>query len=61
MYVCGSYRESVTRYNHKNTSRWMVPSRPARQVTAGDLLEKATILFAGGALIAVAVMILGAM
>lgn len=49
MYAVGNLPDHVTRYNHKNTSRWLVQVRPPRQLTMWAVLDKLVIAlgFAG--------------
>ena len=58
MYVAGSYRDHVTRYNHKDTSRWMTPPRPYRPRTKGQIVDMVVISAAVSALIVFGVMVL---
>lgn len=40
MYAVGNLPDHVTRYNHKNQSRWMVMTAPPSRVTFWGAVEK---------------------
>lgn len=62
MYAVGNLPDHVTRYNHKNQSRWMVMTAPPERVSAWDVLSNAAIALAfmvcGAGLITAAVFVL---
>lgn len=39
MYAVGNLPDHVTRYNHKDQSRWMTPPRASRSFTLRGVLE----------------------
>lgn len=60
MYAVGKLPDHVTRYNHKNESRWMTPPRPYRHTDAGTVVSNLVMGGALASLTAVAVIILQA-
>lgn len=60
MYAVGNLPDHVTRYNHKNESRWMTPPRPYRHTDAGMVVSNLVMGGALASLTAVAVIILQA-
>ena len=40
MHVVGNMPDHVTRYNHKNQSRWMVMAAPPSRITFWSVVEK---------------------
>lgn len=60
MYYAGKFRESVTRYTHKNIDRWLHPARPVHSIDWAEVESCTIIALSVGALIALAVMILQA-
>lgn len=58
MYTAGKYADHVTRYNHKNQSRWMVQTALPRRGRALDVLSVVAIVVSVPALIVSAVIIL---
>ena len=56
MYYAGNYRESVTRYSHKDVTRWMKPPRPV-QCVDWAVVENCTMI----ALIVSILIVLGVM
>ena len=62
MYAVGNLPDHVTRYNHKNQSRWMVMTAPPARVSAWDILSNAATVLAymvcGAGLITAAVFVL---
>lgn len=64
MYAVGNLPDHVTRYNHKNQSRWMVMTAPPERVSAWDILSRAAMVIGfvscGAGLITAAVFILQA-
>lgn len=38
MYTAGRYADTVTRYNHKDTTRWMCPPE-RREITLSGMLD----------------------
>ena len=40
MHVVGNMPDHVTRYNHKNQSRWMVMTAPPSRITFWGVVEK---------------------
>lgn len=61
MYVAGNYRESVTRYTHKNCDRWMRPARPVHSINWADVQNCIIITLSVSILIALGVVILQTM
>ena len=43
MYAVGKMPDHVTRYNHKNQSRWLVMTAPPRRVSVWDVVERIAI------------------
>lgn len=58
MYAAGNLPDHVTRYNHKNTNRWMVQHAQVEAPRATDLLSVIAFTLCAAALIVSAVMIL---
>lgn len=62
MHVVGNMPDHVTRYNHKNQSRWMVMAEPPSRITFWGAVERVavTISYAaiGAGLVVAAVLIL---
>ena len=49
MYAAGKLPDHVTRYSHKNQSRWMVMVEPPSRMTFWDVVEKvANVCLFGG-------------
>lgn len=44
MYAVGNLPDHVTRYSHKNQSRWMVMTAPPSQITFWGVVEKVAML-----------------
>ena len=40
MYCAGKMPQHVTRYNHKNQSRWLVMTAPPSRFSAWDVLDR---------------------
>ena len=60
MYYAGNYRESVTRYSHKDVTRWMKPPRQAKCVDWSAVENCTMIALIVSILIVLGVMILQA-
>lgn len=64
MYAAGNLPDHVTRYNHKNQSRWMVMAEPPSRRSFWDVVEKVTMLLCftgiGAGLVTTAVFIMQA-
>ncbi len=62
MYCVGKMPDHVTRYNHKNQSRWMVMAEPPSRMTFWGAVERVAMTAAytaiGGALVATLVLVL---
>lgn len=58
MYYAGNYRESVTRYTHKNIDRWLHPARKAHSISWAEVESYAIIALSAAVLIALGVVIL---
>lgn len=58
MYYTGNYRESVTRYTHKNIDRWQHPARPVHSINWAEVQNCIIITLSVGILIALGVVIL---
>lgn len=62
MYAVGNLPDHVTRYNHKNQSRWMVMTAPPSRVSLWGVMEKIALAAAyavcGAGLITAAVFVL---
>lgn len=61
MYYAGRYRETVTRYTHKNVDRWLKPPRPARCIDWAEVQSCILIMLSVAILIALGVVILQTM
>lgn len=61
MYYAGNYRESVTRYNHKDINRWMRPARPVHSINWAEVESCIIIALSVAILIALGVVILQTM
>lgn len=64
MHAAGNLPDHVTRYNHKNQSRWMVMAEPPSRITFWSIVEGIANVIAFGAcaagLVTVAVFVLQA-
>ena len=62
MHVVGNMPDHVTRYNHKNQSRWMVMAEPPSRITFWSMVEKVALTAGftaiGGVLVTLMVLIL---
>lgn len=58
MYYAGNYRESVTRYSHKNIDRWMHPACPVSSIDWAKVQDCIITALAVAILIVLGVMIL---
>lgn len=58
MYYAGRYRETVTRYTHKNFDRWMRPARPVHSINWAEVQNCIIITLSVAILIALGVVIL---
>lgn len=58
MYVCGNRPDHVTRYNHKNTDRWLTPPAAYRATTLATAANTFALVFSVSCLVAVGVMLL---
>lgn len=55
MYCAGNMPDHVTRYNHRNESRWMVPARSPRQISINGVMTALTCAISCAGLIVAAV------
>lgn len=58
MYVCGNRPDHVTRYNHKNTDRWMTPPAAYKPTTLATAANTLVLVLSVSSLVAVGVMLL---
>lgn len=59
MYAVGNLPDHVTRYNHKNESRWMAPAREPSGVTLAGIGHAILFAISGAGIILSAVMMMG--
>ena len=59
MYAVGNLPDHVTRYNHKNESRWMAPAREPSGVTLAGIGNAILFAISGVGIILSAVMMMG--
>lgn len=57
MYAAGKLPDHVTRYNHKDVNRWMMPIKPRQGFNWEEALMMFIIMVSGAGVIALAVMI----
>lgn len=58
MYYAGNYRESVTRYSHKDVTRWMKPPRDEAHIDWAAIENCIIIALSVSILVVLGVMIL---
>ena len=60
MYCAGNYRDSVTRYNHKDVNRWMTPGKRVDSVNWCEITSWSVISVCMTVAIAIVVMLIRA-
>ena len=55
MYAAGKLPDHVTRYNHKDMSRWLVPPQEPRRVSIHDVIDGIALMISGAGVITFAV------
>lgn len=58
MYVCGNRPDNVTRYNHKNTDRWLTPPAAYKPTTLATAASTLVLVFCVASMVAIGVMLL---
>lgn len=57
MYAAGKLPDHVTRYNHKDSNRWMMPIKPRQGISWGGVLVTIIIMVSGTGMITLAAML----
>lgn len=58
MYVCGNRPDNVTRYNHKNTDRWLTPPAAYKPTTLATAASTLALTLSVAGVVAIGVMLL---
>ena len=58
MYAAGSYADHVTRYNHKNTDRWLTPPAAYKPTTLATAASTLALTLSVAGVVAIGVMLL---